>query len=137
MPANGKPHLRMGTSGSRRALDHKESGHYDTCESPYLYGCVRILPSKHNPQRRVSQSSPIPISSKLWRLACKTMLFAGLQHCSIAHHTVLGHCCKLQQVHRIRYILDCASSSTDAYYMMCCQVRVLPTAAGPSVAAGW
>lgn len=90
MPADGKPHLRMGNSGSRRALDHKESGHYDTCESPYLYGCVRILPSKHNPQRRVSQSSLIPISSMLWRLAFKTMLFAGLQYCSTVDHYCAG-----------------------------------------------
>ena len=39
MPADGRPPLRLQHSASRSAQDRLDSGYYDVCESPYLYGC--------------------------------------------------------------------------------------------------
>lgn len=40
MPPDGRPPLHMTRTSSRAVLDRQESAHYDTVESPYLYGCA-------------------------------------------------------------------------------------------------
>ena len=38
MPADGRPPLRLQHSRAPRPSNRQDTGHYDVCESPYLYG---------------------------------------------------------------------------------------------------
>jgi len=117
MPADGRPPLRLQHSASRSAQDRLDSGYYDVCESPYLYG-YGLLQSYYScptPARQGSfTTAEIGLLPRLGtRTASVTSLLAGdCQRNSSAHSTSKG------------------------FYYPPAQVRVLSAAAGPEAAAG-